>query len=735
MKINKAISLGVQSLGRQDPSLTRSAGKGAAIAEAVSGVQQGLITTANVLLQVDAKLEADREKAKRQREKSIRIWRGLGELSAKREMQQSDILLADTERTLTDQYSGLSHIPMNMIPGELQTPEMQNRGSIPKSEIYPQIYDYTMKQAMEQGKGLISQDIYKDEWGNQAELNFLKNSNRVLDRESKAHAAYILDAQAQDVEGMQNSGLFDMAASIIDSMSIPVEDKKNLLAENAEDKEEWEIDLAISTGDVQEMQELFNELSQPDYDGAIENPDKRIALRNKIRRELSNHDERNISLETAYKERLVSETNELRSAAMEGNVTDMTYAVELLSEIRLAADTDPGLTSNVIALEKSLVFFGLNNDMASLNFSERLDYIEEVREDANNTEELSMFLTSNLTNSHDSIVRQENTDMMQRAVDSGFVQELVPISISNDIGTMVSQMEARKAQHDMIKAKYGRSQGLFTKQEVIQISAVLNDMDATQKLDFITANAAVFGVDSDVIYNQLELEGSTAAFATAGMAVVNGTQSQAIAILRGNEYRVANRSDSNLNNLEALLDAEFNKDAGMVFLHNPEYRNTMREVYKDAFYGYKLGQNQDPATSQSFSSGWFAGDDIINQAMVAAFGGLVEQRGIALQAPVYGMQQDEWDTWIHELDSSYIQGARGENADVIMKDIRNGDIILQTGAQRGEFYLLNNRTQIPIQGFDNNAYVFIYNPNAPKRELRTGTGNISRQRGRRANTN
>ena len=100
---------------------------------------------------------------------------------------------------------------------------------------------------------------------------------------------------------------------------------------------------------------------------------------------------------------------------------------------------------------------------------------------------------------------------------------------------------------------------------------------------------------------------------------------------------------------------------------------------------------------------------------------IIEYEGATFIAPQHGMSEDTFSEWLNNVHASYIDDLGGvldyANSGNMLSLMRDGDIKLRpTGHDRTTFYLIDTRKNNQnVQGKDGKAFIFRYNPDAPRR--------------------
>ena len=636
-------------------------------------------------------------------------------LQGKRQQQQADIKMTEAEGRFQEQYGGKEFFEIDEIPNEFVTDDMLARGTrVPSYEVLPQIYNEYMNLSLDQASEGIATAGFRDDWkankqemlaGRQTQINVaaMESANR-----------QVLKDQMADMENQIANRRPDVASMVVADMDISDEQRRVLNEQVNTATEIIEYEDLIIAQDLNGMQQAVAKLRQDEEvykksKGALNTKD-RVTWISKLESQISNIQKQN-QAEVDYNLTLVKRDISLvQKNALDGKATNPEDIIDLVQRAEnINAQTGGKLDKELADVKASLHAYEVNNELIKNNRFQREAMIDNVHNNPAHAG-LSSFekdqLQIRMEQSHRSQTAAENDDLMQAALDAEAIQQLAPIGTPEGI-------VARMQQYEIIKQRYGDvGKGPLTKEEALQYSSLLNNMNAQQQMQVLAVNAQALGLEANIIYDQLRTDGTATSLAIAGIAANNGRTEHALAILNGAEYRKQN--PEMVNQLNNLFIDKFRTEVGNAYFTNASLESSTRDAIMDAYVHYARSAGIDLNTIDTGSI--FGREDLYQKSLEAATGGIITQGATKIPAPEYGMSQSKWDDWLNQIDYGYIDelgGAKGLSSVQVLDGLRRGNYSLY--AQKENQFFLRDSDGGFLHNADGTApFVFRYDAAAPR---------------------
>ena len=698
MKLIGPQTIQVQSLGRHQTGLTAEAGKAEAIGRITEGVSRTLGTLAGVsedILMTNSKRQNEKRQLYNQKEESD-FW---------------------------EENGGVEFFDVDDIPSDVVTEGMRIGGRVASAEVLPQMYENHMRDAMERSSLIIENKKIRDDYMAQDSEVFEGRLQNIRDQAAGQIAKQnLLDQNINRKNAIENKRP-DVARTITNQMDISDDERKFLHIE-----EDVEAEIL-----VYEDLLLESRLKRPEINTAIEylsrenivyredngnlDSTSQLAWRNKLMSELARLDRVDKASESADSELIRSRIK----AATANNLSGKLNSPDDLTRMMLEIDLHPA-RDKLKAEKLELLHASIFNDnavmMSQLDEKGVNDYVRYGKSDLPSPydEQLKIRLRD-FASKH---VKNLKNDMMQTAVDVGFIKHPVFVDVENGSPFEIARQIAQtRSQHDMAFQNFNESQGYLTKTQSSSLSARYNNMPVDDQMEFLGAVSAVLGRDSNIVFDQLRIDGTSSAQAIAGEAYVAGDITGSKFILSGDNIR--KHKSVELKDLELDLDGYFMKEVGRAFSGNPSHYEAVKDSFKSAYIGLADARGVDFDNIKSESSFFIFtwGSPIVEKALVIATGGIIEQSDVKISSPLRGMPQSQWDLWLGELHSKSIDamgGVNGISSLEFLDRIRSSKYSLDDTDNPGEYAVLDE-DNMPIMNKDGKLFIFKYDAEYPKKKL------------------
>ncbi len=697
MKLTPRNTTAVQSLGRQSAGTTGLEGETYKIKKISETINNAADTSFNIANKYQ-KIKTERQK------------------------QQSSLFKQKEESEFWKQYGGKEFFKPDELPDEVITDGMRTKGKISSAEILPLLYENFNKESIPRSGLIIEDERARNDWTLQANQISVGKQTSIQTKANQQIERQIFSDQKTNWQNAIDQRRPDIALQIANDMNGSATEIKEFKLRTNKASEIVTYEDLIIQSNIEGMRGAIEHLKSENeiYDknkGSLDSTG-RVAWISKLESELSRLNRTTKStnkanLELLKREIKITQENSLKGKEVDPESFEILYRKAVLAN----AENKGTLTSELKNLEMAAIFSGNVNIMNKADRDTRLGYIEQVKISSKFKDFETKQLVMRLEAANKTQSSLENKDLMKAASDSGFIK-LSPININTkDFNVLSQQLLARKRQFDVAEQNYGEGigKGLFTKNEALAMSGVLNEMSVKEQMNFLTVNAAILGNEATDLYGQLNVDGNSTSFTMAGLASLNGNMSSAEAILRGNAYKRENAQQ--VNAIRPLMNIEINSEIKGAFFGNPKKEAAVREAVLDAyvFYAKSAGKDLD-----SIEKGGMFGDDLFAKAIEAATGGMLDQSGRKIPTPEYGMNQDTWDDWLNTISPLYIDslgGIDGYDSAEFLTDLNNDDIILEEVSQ-GKYAALRSNG-VPLAGKDGNVFILTYSGDAERKPKRS----------------
>ena len=676
MKINLSNRLPVQSLGRQsNVQYDRSS-------EIIAGAIGDVIGTA-------AKAYGEAQKIKTERQN-----------------QQAGLFLQKVESEFRSEWDGKDLLDVNTLPNEVVTEGMITKGRVASAEVYPSMYRKTMDSAIKDASSIIEDVQARNKWLNNVKEVALRKYANVQSKANSDISNQIYKDQQINFKNALDQGRPDVALTIAEGMNADkaeVDSFKRIAKKGQETKE---YDDSMVTENRKYIKEYIDFLGDKNYEknGGQLNQGDRLVYKHKLENELTRLNRIDTAANNAFKESIRRELSIVTTNALNGAQSDPKYLLDLAGRVKLA-NSDGKMTAELQNFQAALVFSGGVNEINKQSRFERIDAINNYVKRSGLKGFEQEQLKSRLEKANEKLISSENEDLLQSAVDTGFIKQLAPINATNPI-ELSNQFAARYTQVKATEQNYRVfNNKLLTKSEAISFAGFINKLPADKQIPYFAAASAGLGDDAVYLYEQLGTDGGLTSQAIAGITATKSKQgsAQAEAILRGNEYRRKNKDEIDPVFKRAFM-GDLDTDIGLTFFNKPGYQRAIKDAAFDAYIHYALNSGGDLKNIDS---------EAYKSALQAATGGILKYGGNKIQAPEYGMTQDQFDDWIERLSPKYIDklgGLDGYKSSSFIKDLRDGNFTL-TGTEYGS-YIVSRTDGVPLKANNGGAFVLIYDPDA-----------------------
>jgi len=190
MRLAKVQRQSVQSLGRQNVNLTGVDDSAAAGLQAAASALGGLAESAAKISQIQSE----------------------------REGQQYSLMVVKAEQAVDEFIGGREQIPVNEVPSDLRTPEMEMKQTVPTASIYPQLYEQGVGSVIEQGSYIVSNEAARQKQKTAMKEGFTRKMIDVSNRSAKALRHQVNNDIKADAQDALDSGDLQLAKDLYGSL-------------------------------------------------------------------------------------------------------------------------------------------------------------------------------------------------------------------------------------------------------------------------------------------------------------------------------------------------------------------------------------------------------------------------------------------------------------------------------------------------------------------------------------
>lgn len=292
---------------------------------------------------------------------------------------------------------------------------------------------------------------------------------------------------------------------------------------------------------------------------------------------------------------------------------------------------------------------------------------------------------------HEKVKREASKDALTLYTKQGFAK-MPPLRIADEEGNFspeafVDSLSSRRKVASEAAEHYGVPASPLTDSEASKITAIVQDLDHESQGVFLSSMVEGLGDDSISVMEKISKNGGTVLAWAGGVKNSGGDPSH---ILRGsqlvkeNKLLVPTGKDFESYALEQIGSAYQNQSAAMAAI----------AAAKNAYAS--LAQN-----AGEFSQ--ILDDELADKALAIATGGVVEYGDTKVPAPIYGMDQDEFDDLVDEFKPHYLDRfgtdtlAPGISKEKVAEMIQDEELILiERGAGKyllkaGSNFIQNNK--------------------------------------------
>jgi hypothetical protein len=665
-----------------------------------------------------------------------------------RQQQKADLLMQKEDNDFWNQWGGKDFFDVSELPSEVVTKGMEITGRIPSSEVLPKMYEQFINEQMERASGIIELPGSKSKWiANKQEIALARltkiqvSANATIEKQ-------IFEDQKLNAQNAIDNGRPDIALQIynnIDGSESEVKELKQRARQSAEENVYRDM---ITEGRVKDMKTSLSHLTQSmekykSSNGELD-PQPRMVWASKLKSELARLDQEKNAVNKYEEERLRRDIGVTQNNALKGMETDPEFLSKLYNRAFTANEKLGGkLTKEILDLQAAIAHAGVVNTNNKFDRTMRQNRINAIPENTPELQQQKRWLQT----SHDSQTSLENNDLMKAAREAGAFgpKGVVPINPKLPAEQFAQQIAARHKQFKIVEANYKLTgQGIFEKDEAIQVTSEFNKKTVTDQMKFLTANAMALGGDATIIYQQLTKDGNATSLSIAGLSVLNGQKAGAVNILHGAKYRQENGKE--INDIVVMLRDKAENELGNAFLNKPKKRKATVEAIIDGYIGRAVqdGKGLTSVDTGGFFSFATGSEGIFGESLNIATGGLLENQagGGKFSSPHFGMQQKSWDHWLERLEPDYFDNQGGIQG-LQSTDVKNrlSDVGLFAkdyyfvDADKPNTYIIMNEDGVPLameKDFDGreagSVFIFKYDPNAPsmsENEFRASRSSIS----------
>jgi len=685
MRITVPSSAPVQSLGRKAP-----AARDTSMEQALQSVQADLENVRNI--------------------------------KGKRQVQQSRLFAQKGSDEIKAQWGGRESFSVEELPSEVVTEGMLLEGRVNSAEVYPEIYRLSMDKVLKDAALIIDDAQFRSDWQAEANIKISAANSAIQQKANKDIETQIYSDQKRQYSTADSNGDTASMLAIVDNMrELGVASNEDLkffelkAQKSGETNAYTEAKIAADVPLMKDIIEFLKEEKGYRKNGGNLNDRERLVEIHKLQTEIGKIERSNSSTVKAEKKMVAREVRINIKNLLSGKAADTSGMLDLVDKAQ-SVNLSP---AKIQDLRSAFNFASANDGQILMSRFERPEAVEQAvaRSGLKGFEKTE--LKNRLEESHRKQSLKEKDDPMQSASDAGFaslspIDAETPREFAMQVRTRIQQMDGIQENYQIFEDKP------FTKTEAALLSDRVNNLPAGKKAEYLQSLTLALGEDSALVYEQLGIDGGVGALSIAGITSLHGTEDQAFAILKGGEYLEKNKEE--ITTVKSTLNPRIRRDLGDMFFNAEGTQAATKEALTNAYTYYvkKKGGNFD-----SFD------DDAYDKAMQAATGGTVTYGDNLLQAPVFGMKQDDFSDWVENTDPAWIDelgsisGMSSANFTSILKD---GDFKMGM-AKYGEYYIMrNNGDHLENETFGG-AFVLKYNPDKVLPKAPRGRGRL-RERAR-----
>jgi hypothetical protein len=696
MRIAPARRTGVQSLGRHSVGNTGHEGD-ARLATTIGDVGQALAGETAALLD-------------------------------RRDQQKADILMQKSEADFYSQYGGREFIKGNELPEHLRGNRDLDE-DIPSAQVMPALYKDHVDRNLKSASGKISLQSSRNNWmANKTQVAETRLNNLQI-ASNKAIESQVLKDQIFDADEALEMGNYEMSKEIINSMAAPTDFKDSAIL-NVKKKQEqggYKNLLSEYQGDLTDLREASAYLGQ-EYDtykaaGGNLSPVEKLAAKREVDQKIKTETSISEKLPKKIKAQLDRDIKLALSNGLEGKKSNVENLQALWDRTITANElSDEDYEKELIELRELGNFSEMSDQMLLMNRDQREAALSDKPEIAGYSPQQNRKLQNDLAAAHDAKTRAENTDLMSSAADAGIFGEqgLTPINFRAPPDVLYKQIASRKDQYEKARAQYGEGlgNGILASQEAKALSKEFENMSVIRQSEMLMSVGAALGLEAGSdFFQQLASDGESSTLSNAGVAAIHGYTSEAETMLQGMKYRKNNPDE--MKDFNANVNDQLFTTIGNMFVNKPVKRGTMKNTITDAYVGIAIQRGE---SLEIFD------EDIYQEAVRMATGGVFEQGDYKLANPVYGMEDGAMEDWLDDTNYMILENQRGggvarrdmntamsvtESAKDTWERIQDGDYQLQGSDQTDEWIVTNN-VGVPFLDSSGKVYRLKYDPAADK---------------------
>ena len=642
-----------------------------------------------------------------------------------RDMKES-VINMKAEVFETDFYSG-DNIPADAV-GKLnvshnvvdQDGQVQNvpRTNIPAAEVWGAIYEERINKTIESLAGNMSHQGAQEAWVQNMQTRAkedLFQMEQVLDRDQQEQYRALQETNA---EMYLDNRMYDDAREVYQNLSGAEEWEKSAALRIVDKKEELgdindELVIARETGDTAKLEELADYYNPENENVTAFDSVERDQYHREIVNQISNIRSRGTSEVKLRNKQLEYDLNQAREVLATGKNVDPDDLIDLQNRLTLSDALDPNVAFTAKMRFKQAM--EVNDQVRGLIMSHTPEEVQAMINDDSIPHKTigDQDIYNDVVTSYNTFIKSVRSDGMQ-AMDDYDVMDIEALdygsaeSLGESLQLRERQWREARERFNMVAPMLGDDEQSLLGNHIDELQGV------NERLAFIsTMSNSISPEMNRRFWSSLTDNKNVGPYAVIGNLIQeNATRGNLIGRDILNGIDAIKRDPSILENVSFMKDT-MKVDMGAGYAN---YLSDVRDNYVEAAMAY-LAVNMP----KHLDDGATLTEETMREALNTVTGGIIQYEGATFIAPQHGMSEDTFSEWLNNVHASYIDELGGvqdyANSGNMLSLMRDGDIVLlPTGHDRTTFYLQDTRKNYQnVRDKDGKAFIFRYNPDAPKR--------------------
>lgn len=563
------------------------------------------------------------------------------------------------------------------------------RNKIPSHEVYPQLYRKRAENLIAAIAPRIGNLRARTSWTKEklavADEGFTKAALASIDKQREQ----IKIRQRQNINEALDAGKYQMARELNKNFSGSPEEQQAFRDKINVRQETDTYRKFMAQDNIPAMTDAIEFLKSDNYvkDGGVLTMEDRLNFINAMERDIASLQTKSKKDKEVADKLLADEVRKTVTALERGQKIDPDRVAMLFTRLDPAEfpvlRRDLGLA---VIYQKDYAVFSM------MNPAQRERLLKSYRTQMGDAFEAEHYYR--MEQAHKDLIAEQETDTMGLGRRSGIIdpKEFIPLDYDN----LAESLAARIPLGEKLQRTYGSFSGFLTKSEATELAGRINGLDVNGKISAISEITRGLGDRAPAIFQQLHDSGLVGTFPVAGIAASEGDADGSRVLLEGAALR---KADPNiLKNSKADMIDYLSENLKKAYASNPALRGMMVNAALDAYaYLSVPGENWD--------------EDIAEQAMKIATGGLVEYNGVMLDPPKRYFGQHQFEDYVDGLHHSSLK-AMGNPLNFTTNQLKSAieDGTAQLMSVGHNEYAINYQGDIVRDADTGDLFIFRYQP-------------------------